>query len=117
EYERHGPSTRQSDPKRELQQKGISKVTYNIIFHSPIIFTRLNTMYTFLKHFEQHFEHTSRLCEPNCGYLPLCLYTSAVNDHFFRNVWIPVSVKVHYQQNAVQLQHFLPMFRYSIQNS
>src|SRR4029434_111365 len=46
-------------------------------------------------------EHTSRLCEPNCGYLPLCLYTNAVNDHFFRNSWIPVSVKVLYQNKTL----------------
>src|SRR4029434_7981755 len=71
------------------------------------------TMFTFPK----HIEHTSRPYEPTCGYLPLCLDTNAVNDTFFQNSWIPVPVNVHYQQNTVQLQHFLPIFRYSVQNS
>src|SRR4029434_7265785 len=43
-YEIHGPSTRQSDPKRELQQKCISKVSYNIIF--PGIEPRSATCYS-----------------------------------------------------------------------
>src|SRR4029434_6537662 len=65
----------------------------------------------------KHMEHTNRPCEPNCGYLPLCLDTNAGNDTFFQNSWIPVPFNVHYQQNTVELQHFLPMFRYSVQNS
>ena len=55
--------------------------------------------------------------EPNCEYLPLCLDTNAGNDTFFQNSWILVPFNVHYQQNTVELQHFLPMFRYSVQNS
>src|SRR4029434_693973 len=62
-------------------------------------------------------EHTSRPCEPNVGYLPLCLDTNAGNDTFFQSSWIPVPFNVHYQQNTLELQHFLPMFRYSVQNS
>src|SRR4029434_4644672 len=53
-----------------------------------------------------HMEHTSRPCEPNCGYLPLCLDTNGGNDTFFQNSWIPVPFNVHYQQNTVELQHF-----------
>src|SRR4029434_8243346 len=75
------------------------------------------TIYPFTPQNTKHIEHTSRPCEPNCGYLPICLDTNAGNDTFFQNSWIPVPVNVHYQQNTVDLQHFLPMFRYSVQNS